>query len=364
MSRFRAAAAAAGVALLLHASPAGSDIARFTTATIPRVGVRSPGDASAKAARDSLRAERRRRRWQGAELAGSAWSITSDRRDDGRRAPSRPRPQLPTGIHWPDRPLRGLGTHVPRAGTIELEAAAVAYSRSVRRELGYELVPTTGGYGYVRSEHRIRIESTRAFAPRWSLGISEHVALVGAGDGFVSWTRRDLVTNDSGHDEGWPPVRTLGLKVRAVGSDTSAWAHAFAFLVSSTTEDSYDVTLAIAQAIPLGAGRSARISAAVSQRTIEQTYYFLDFFAGGGTNYTTTPVFAALAFEQRVTPRLWIFAEVAIDRDLSVSTVREGTASLGVSRAFGSHFMLDAGARLGTTLQTPDVQGFVGFALR
>src|SRR5207248_3118166 len=75
-------------------------------------------------ASDSLRAARHHHH------SGGVWDIMVD--DD--RAPRHRKPSAPysRGVHWPDRPLQGFGTHVPRRHDGELETEFLSYARTVR----------------------------------------------------------------------------------------------------------------------------------------------------------------------------------------------------------------------------------------
>lgn len=349
------------------ATPEPAAPAQDSTALAPE-GVASPLKALGDSSRVGPLPESRAR----GLLAGSVLSIV----DDGALVSFRRRkhPPYSKGLHWPDRPLSGIGTHIPGRGQVELESEAISYARSTRTEPSWfsRWTTDTTGYGFphyvnTHGPERFRREIVRAAVQHISLGISSRVAAVFASDGYTNnRLTAEQVTNNS-QAVAWHKLSAIKLKLRPWGSDSIGWSHAIALELAG--RDEYVIVgYSFSQDIPLGHRTKGSLSAAVEGAHYPggRSYGNSNLYGGRRSEPTFDfePFDAALAIEHRWTPALWSFTEWSIHRDLVLPEVSTGLISLGAATSLGTHFMLDAGARFGTTRQSPDVQGFVGFSLR
>ena len=365
--------------LLLFAGAAcACDSARASIAQPPDPAAvtRDAAGPPAMAARDSMRAGRGRTPRDRKPLPSGWYSLTeaqpgqtSDPWPEQKRRP----PPYPKGLHWPDRPLLGMGTHVPRGSHLEIESEVVSYTRTTRTErvlLSQRWTYDTTGYGYPHvvnsyGPERFRRETFRASVQQWSIGMSSRVAIVVAGDGYS----HDRLTTSRHVDESqvevWHALNALKLKVLPWGSDSSRWSHAIA-LGGAVRGDYWIIGYSFAQDFPLGRRTKGRLAAGIEGASIFGREYTLLYGRSSRprSRFDSTPFDAGVAIEHRFTPELWGFAEYTQHRDFSFPEVATGLVSVGAARGLGVHVMLDAGARFGTTRQTPDVQGFLGFSLR
>lgn len=373
MNRVGTAALFAVFLLLTSASP-GRGAALESTASPPDSTELAPDSTAspAKASGDSARSHPPRKTRKHNELAGSAWSIVDPGLPTDR--PRRSRPPYPKGIHWPDRPLSGIGTHIPGRAEIEVESQAVSYTRSSSTEQTLHVAWTTDttGYGsphyvYSYGPERFLREAVQAAAQQLSIGFSRHVAIVLVSDGYRSdRVTREQASNNSVVDS-WHTLNAIKLKIRPWGSDSIGWAHAFALELAGRDEYAI-VGYAFSQGIPLGGRTKGCLSASVEGAHYPGRRLYADSYPQGHPPNEPTfdfePFDVALSVEHRWTSALWSFTEWTIHRDLVLPEVSTGVVSLGAAHSLGTHFMLDAGARFGTTRQSPDVQGFLGFSLR
>jgi hypothetical protein len=372
----RAGVAVRFASLLLFTGAAyACESARAATAAAPdSASVTRDAAGPSGAARDSMGTGRRRTPRDRKPLPSGWYSLTDATPEQmsgqGPEQKRRP-PPYPKGLHWPDRPLLGVGTHVPRGGHVEMESEAVSYTRTTRTERSwqYRWTTDTTGYGfphyvYFYGPERFRRETARAAVQQYSIGISSRVALMFAGDGYINDRLTASQRYGDSHVEGWHVLNAVKLKVRAWGSDSSRWSQAIA--VESAVRDDYGIIgCSFAQDFPLGRRTMGRLAAGIEGASLFQREYVLLYGRSGHRpTFDSTPLDAGLAIEHRFTPVLWGFAECTLHRDLSFPEVAADLVSVGAARAFGDHFMLDAGARFGTTRQAPDVQGFLGFSLR
>ena len=267
------------------------------------------------------------------------------------------RPPYSRGLRWPDRPLQGIGTHVPGRGEFEIESEAISYAVTTRTEVF--------GFGKVR----YRREVTRAAVQQWSFGVANRVAVALASDGYDS----DLYSISGplfySSTTRWHILNTVRIKIRPWGSDSSAWSHAFA--VEGAIRDEYGtVGYSFSQVFPLGRGTRGRASLGVRGTRYIGKYSYpasTGYYLGAPHKrpaFDSEPYDVSIAIEQRLTPSLWTFAECSMARDRLSPAVNTGLASFGAAHTLGVHVMLDAGARFATTRQSPDVQGFLGLSLR
>ncbi len=357
----------AGIASAYGATPAPAASAQDSTALAPE-GLASP----LKAPGDSTKSRPPKKTRHRDALAGSAWSIVDDGLATDR--PRRTRPPYPKGLHWPDRPLAGIGTHIPGRGQVELESEAISYARSTRTEssLFSRWTTDTTGYGfphyvYSYGPERFRREIVRAAVQQISIGISSHVAVVLASDGYTNnRLTAEQVINDS-QAVAWHKLNAIKLKIRPWGSDSIGWSHAFALELAGRDEYAI-VGYSFAQDIPLGRLTKGILSASVEGAHYPGRRYYANSYPYGGPPnepaFDFEPFDLSLSVEHRWTPALWSFTEWSLHRDLVLPEVSTGLVSVGAATSLGTHFMLDAGARLGTTRQSLDVQGFFGFSLR
>ena len=340
-----------------------------STALVPGITaspLKTPGDSTQS--RPSKKTRHRD------ELAGSAWSIV----DDGSHVsfPRRQHPPYSKGLHWPDRPVSGIGTHIPGRGQTEFEIEAISYARSTRTEQTFQVQWTTDttGYGfphytYSYAPERLIRETVLVAAQQWSIGFSKHVALVLVSDGYRSETQTAEQGMNNSVRESWHKLNAIKLKIKPWGSDSTGWSHAFALELAG--RDEYVIVgYSFSQDIPLGHRTKGSLSAAVEGAHYPGRRYYAYSDLYGYRHAPKEPTFdfepfdVSLSVEHRWTPALWSFTEWSIHRDLVLPEVSTGLISLGAATSLGTHFMLDAGARFGTTRQSPDVQGFFGFSLR
>ena len=262
-----------------------------------------------------------------------------------------------------------MGTHVPRRGGVEIESEAISYARSTRfeRALLSRWTPDTTGYGfphyiYSYGPERFRRESVRAAVQQWSIGLASRVALVLVADGYASNRLTASQRDDNSMVEDWHYLNAVRLKLRPWGSDSSAWSNAIA--VETGGRDDYAIVGgSLAQTFPLGRRAKGRFAASIEGVSEVGAIYSPDF-SGDRRTFDSVPIDAGLAIEHRWSPVLWLFADYTLHRDQYFPEVAVDVISLGAARGLGSRAMLDAGARFGTTRQSPDVQGYLGFSLR